>query len=125
MSELSERIKRLMAEHQITVQVLSERCGVSAGYLYRIVHDRVDPKALSLGKLEEIARGLNVSLVKLLHDPILKDIEILRLILSNDDLALIDNFEKLAPDDWRRKAILDMLGIKCHKDSADEDRIDD
>ena len=114
-----------MAENQITVQMLSERCSISSTYLYRIIRDGVDPKALSLGKLEEIARGLNVSLVKLLHDPGLKDIDVLRLILSDDDLDLLEAIEKLAPNDWKRKAILDLLEITFHRNSTDKDRLDD
>jgi len=125
MSELSKRIKRLMAENQITVQTLAELCSISTTYLYRIVRDEVDPKSLSLGKLEEIARGLNVSLVKLLHDPGLKDIDVLRLILSDDDLDLLEAIDKLAPNDWKRKAILELLEITFTVNSTVKNRVDD
>lgn len=125
MSELSKRIKKLMAENQITVQTLAERCSISTTYLYRIVRDEVAPKSLSLGKLEEIARGLNVSLVKLLHDPGLKDIDVLRLILSDDDLELLEAIDKLAPNDWKRKAILELLEITFTVNSTVKNRVDD
>jgi len=116
MSELSKRIKKLLSERNLTVPALAKRCPISNAYLYRVINGKIDPKTMSLGKLEEIARALDVSLVKLIHDPGLKDIEILRQILSGDDLDLIKQFDTLEDDDWRRKAILDLLRINSGKD---------
>ena len=129
MSVLSKRIKRMMSKRQMTVQMLLMRCNIGKTYLYDILADRVDLKTVTIGKLEEIAKGLDVRVVELLLDPDLKGIEAIRQLLTEEDIEIVNKFESLDEDDWKRKAIIEMLNIDIHKeppqDSIEEGSVND
>lgn len=68
MKTFSSNLQRLIAEREITVQDLADRCGILRPNLSRIVNGRQNVTLETAGK---IADALGVELVDLLSEPAL------------------------------------------------------
>lgn len=120
MTKLTDSLKRLMARQCLTTKELSEKSCVSLAHLYNIIADKSDNGKISIGILERLAIALNVSLAELMQEPGYIAIQKLREQIADKDIALFDAIITLELNDWKRNAIMRILGIDELSDSTTE-----
>lgn len=89
--KVSERIRRLMAEKQITLEDLAARSGLNREYLKRLAAMDGFP---SLGPMLKIARALGIRLGTLIDDQMTPDPLIVRRNAAREEIRMLPDKDK-------------------------------
>ncbi|SHI75847.1 transcriptional regulator, XRE family with cupin sensor [Desulfatibacillum alkenivorans DSM 16219] len=90
-SKVSQRITKIMADREITVQDMSQRTGLDRDFLETITKEDLYP---SLGPLLKIARALGVRLGTLIDDQVSQDPLIVRKDAAQESISMLRGADK-------------------------------
>ena len=112
MGKFSENLARIMSERGMNQVELAKKSGISQPRISGYLNESKYAKFPSLKNLVALARALNCTLEELTSFESLRGIEkeaeaVKK--LTEEEQALLDAYESLPDDDWRKKAVNKLL----------------